>query len=118
VTALCIRANDIVADFIGAAKSGEDLPPDYGAEEKAQFDALTSGENPDDDGEPLEEFDIDFTPVRVQIGEEDPVSADDAFADAPRAGAADGRWEIRFAPHTELYARANDPLLLFRELAS
>ncbi len=29
-----------------------------------------------------------------------------------------GQWEIRFAPHSELYARANDPLLLFRELAS
>ncbi|HYD05121.1 MAG TPA: chemotaxis protein CheA, partial [Reyranella sp.] len=29
-----------------------------------------------------------------------------------------GHWEIRFAPHRELYARANDPLLLFRELAN
>ena len=118
VTALCIRANDIVADFVGAAKSGEELPPDYGAQEKAQFDALTSGENPDEDGEPLEEFDIDFTPVRVNVGGEDTTSAHDAFADAPLAGAADGRWEIHFTPHTELYARANDPLLLFRELAS
>ena len=26
--------------------------------------------------------------------------------------------EIRFTPHSELYARANDPLLLFRELSS
>ena len=116
VTALCIRANDIVADFITAAKDGKDLAENYGAAEKAQFDALTSGEQPDD-GEPIEEFDIDFTPVRVQVGD-DAVPADDAFADAPLAGAADGRWEIRFTPHGELYARANDPLLLFRELST
>src|SRR5690606_16285359 len=29
-----------------------------------------------------------------------------------------GHWEIRFTPHRALYARANDPLLLFRELAA
>ena len=36
VTALCIRANDIVADFVNAAKTGEDPGADYGAEERAQ----------------------------------------------------------------------------------
>src|SRR5690606_7874644 len=34
VAALCIRANDIVADFVAAAKTGEDLGDDYGADEK------------------------------------------------------------------------------------
>ena len=29
-----------------------------------------------------------------------------------------GRWTIRFTPHSELYARANDPLLLLRELGT
>ena len=34
VVALCIRANDIVADFVNAARRSEPLPADYGADEK------------------------------------------------------------------------------------
>ena len=125
VVALCIRANDIVADFVAAARSGETLPSDYGAEEKARFDALCRGESPegDENGEPMEEFDIEFTPVMVKLPfaeDEAALTLDaeaDAFEEAPLAG-TDGHWEIRFIPHTDLYARANDPLLLFRELAA
>jgi two-component system chemotaxis sensor kinase CheA len=118
VAALCIRSNDIVADFVNAAKAGQELGPRYGADEKAQFDALTSGQA-DDDGPPMEEFDIDFTPVMVRIGgDTEPLLRNDRFDEAPLPAAADGRWEIRFRPHSELYARANDPLLLFRELAT
>ncbi len=123
-TALCIRANDIVADFVAAARDGVALAPGYGADEKAQFDALTSGSDPDMTGEPMEEFDIDFVPVMVTIpGAEDApavaplelLASADSF-EAPPMGAS--RWIIRFTPHSELYARANDPLLLFRELAT
>jgi two-component system chemotaxis sensor kinase CheA len=123
VVSLCIRANDIVADHVNAAQSGEALPADYGAEEKARFDALARGEtaSEDDDagGEIVEEFDIDFTPVMVNLDAmptgEAPV--EDVFDAAPMAP-AEGQWEIRFTPHRALYARANDPLLLFRELAA
>src|SRR5690606_12502023 len=38
VTALCIRANDLVADFVTAAKAGAALGPAYGADERKQFD--------------------------------------------------------------------------------
>jgi two-component system chemotaxis sensor kinase CheA len=109
VARLCIRSNDIVADFVAAAKNGVELDPLYGADEKAQFDALTSGD-PDLAGEPLDEFDIDFTPVMVQLPGD---------ATAPSADADDPvpRWLVRFTPHQELFARANDPLLLLRELA-
>jgi two-component system chemotaxis sensor kinase CheA len=118
VTVLCIRANDIVADFVHAAQAGAELAPDHGADEKAQFDALTSGERSggEDDGPPMEDFDIDFEPVRVTLGGEPP--AGDAFDAPPMADDGSERWEIRFRPHSELYARANDPLLLFRELAT
>jgi two-component system chemotaxis sensor kinase CheA len=125
VATLCIRANDIVADFVAAAKDGSELGADYGAEEKLQFDTLTSGD-PDADGEPMEEFDIDFVPVMVTIAgaedeiEESPLdieTADDLF-EAPPLPLDDGAWVIRFTPHAELYARANDPLLLFRELGN
>jgi two-component system chemotaxis sensor kinase CheA len=123
-TALCIRANDIVADFVKAAQEGNELASDYGADEKAQFDALTRGENDDESGEPMEEFDIEFTPVMVRIGndaDDEPapvVEPSDSFAAAPLTAAEPGHWEVKFTPHSELYARANDPLLLFRELAT
>src|SRR5690606_34550722 len=94
----------------------------YGTDERRQFDALTSGEKAaadDETGGPIvEEFDIDFTPVMVNLA---PVEAEpepeDTFTHVPLA-VEKGHWEIRFAPHRELYARANDPLLLFRELAN
>ncbi len=128
VTSLCIRANDIVADFVAAANSGEELGADYGADEKAQFDALTRSGDAGEDGESMEEFDLDFVPVMVRLGGDDAGGADgpafapaptvnDAFAAPPLAGER-GLWEVHFRPHSELYARANDPLLLFRELAS
>jgi two-component system chemotaxis sensor kinase CheA len=111
VTVLCIRANDIVADYVTAARSGDVLPLDYGADEKARFDVLCSGDD-DASGETIEEFDLDFVPVMVNL---------DTWRDkpdtAPTAEIAEG-WEIRFRPHRELYVRANDPLLLFRELAT
>ena len=78
-TALCIRANDIIADFVKAAQDGSELAADYGADEKAQFDALTRGDADDESGEPMDEFDIDFTRVMVKIGDDD----DDAEPDAP-----------------------------------
>jgi two-component system chemotaxis sensor kinase CheA len=120
VVALCIRANDIVADHVNAAQTGEELPADYGLEEKERFDALARGERAGSDdeegGEPLDEFDIEFVPVMVNLDGEAPAEADDVF-DAPPMQAEPGHWEISFTPHRALYARANDPLLLFRELA-
>lgn len=135
VCALCIRANDIVADFVNAARTGEALDAGYGTEERLRFDALCAGESDDEGGEPMEEFDIDFVPVMVTIAhaegesadeasaiaalaeDDEPAAEDDAFGAAPLAAPA-GHWEIRFTPHADLYMRANDPLLLFRELAT
>jgi len=118
--ALCIRANDIVADFVHAARVATDLPEDYGADEKGRFTRLAAGEAPEDEA-PIEDFDIDFVPVMARIARaeaEEPRGASlDAF-EAPPLPPETGQWEIRFRPHGELYARANDPLLLFRELAS
>lgn len=152
VAQLCIRSNDIVADFVNAARDGEDLPSEHGQEELARFNALCA----DEDEEPLEEFDIEFEPVMVEIGGDD---ADEPLAEAslseestsieakvedsqPALGGglelvevdpeaeldldfsaeqakqdAAQRYRIRFFPHTELYQRANDPILLLRELA-
>ncbi len=122
VVTLCIRANDIVADFVNAAKADAVLGAGYGSDERAQFDALTSGHAGapaagDDADTPIDAFDIDFVPVMVDITAIGAGAEDDSFAQVPLA-VEKGHWEIRFAPHSELYARANDPLLLFRELAN
>ncbi|QDZ11815.1 chemotaxis protein CheA [Devosia ginsengisoli] len=128
VVTLCIRANDIVADHVKAAQTGEALPADYGMDEKGRFDALARGDaaaGDDEGGDPIDEFDIEFTPVMVNLdapaapamaGEEEAL-IDDAFEAAPMQ-IEPGHWEVRFTPHRALYARANDPLLLFRELAA
>ncbi len=120
VTVLCIRANDLVADFVKAARSGIKLGANYGGVERAQFDTLTTGggaetrAGDDESGDAVEEFDIDFVPVMVNL--EPVMPTEDSFAHLPLK-VEKGHWEIHFAPHSELYARANDPLLLFRELA-
>ena len=124
VVVLCIRANDIVADHVKAAQTGEALPAEYGLDEKARFDALARGQSISDDdegGESMDAFDIDFVPVMVNLdGDRAAASgeaeADDVFEALPMQ-VEPGHWEIRFTPHRALYARANDPLLLFRELA-
>ncbi len=129
VVTLCIRANDIVADHINAAQTGEELAADYGAEEKQRFDAIARGQRGDEDewsGEIIEEFDIEFTPVRVELAvEEEPEAVVEAVAEAeadtfeaPPMPAVPGHWEVRFTPFRQLYSRANDPLLLFRELGA
>ena len=124
VVVLCIRANDIIADHVKAAQTGEALPAEYGLDEKARFDALARGQSISDDdesGDPLDEFDIEFVPVMVNLDApaagESESEADDVF-DALPMQIEPGHWEIRFTPHRALYARANDPLLLFRELAA
>jgi len=106
VITLCIRSNDLIADFVEAAKVDEELDEDYGAKEKARFISLVkeNSDGEDDGGEPMEEFDIDFTPVMVNVEED-------------VAGATKDGWLVKFTPHRELYASANDPLLLLRELA-
>lgn len=120
VVTLCIRANDIVADHVKAVQTGDVLPADYGMDEKARFDALARGDaasEDDEGGEPIDDFDIEFTPVMVNFDAVDEAVASDAF-DAPPMAPEPGHWEINFRPHQALYARANDPLLLFRELAA
>ena len=148
VTALCIRSSDLVADFVSAAQDERDLEDGYGAEQKAAFEALCNpdGESGDAEEEP-EDFDIEFTPVMVNVDDETAVEAD-AFDSAPLAegndpdlsaalddadddmsdadivfapeddplvGASDA-WTVKFTPLRALFERANDPLLLFREL--
>ncbi len=129
VIALCIRSNDLVADFVSAARDGDTLAEDFGAKELARFKSLCAGEDGADDG-PMEDFDIDFTPVMVNFGGDGEAGASEREAgqkggqeeadsfEVPPMQNDSGDWKIVFTPHYQLYERANDPLLLLRELAS
>ncbi|MEM6667151.1 MAG: Hpt domain-containing protein, partial [Pseudomonadota bacterium] len=128
IVALCLRANDIVSDMVSAAQSGETLDESFGEEVRKEIEAA-SGVEPE--GEGVSEFDdLDFVPVMVPM---DAPASDTVDSSASTAGLddmadllgeietteADGptRWLINFRPHKSLFERANEPLLLFRELS-
>ncbi|WP_127144218.1 chemotaxis protein CheA [Pelagibacterium montanilacus] len=110
VVALCLRATDIVADLVMAAREGTDLPEGFGEAERAAFEALSmaAGSPGADDEGGLEDFDIDFTPVAVDIGARH--AAPEPAPEAPSG------WSIRFVPHARLLATGSDPLVLIRAL--
>lgn len=103
--ALLIRAADVLADLVGAAQHGTRLPADFGRDVRDALDELagTGGSGREPDG-------LDFVPVRA--------------ADAPLPEAAAGTppaaprrtVTISFAPASDMFRRANEPLLLIREL--
>ena len=108
VVAVMLRANDVLADLITAAR--DDKPADESRSQAlvGELQALI-GEGEADDGDGMEDF--AFEPVRIG-GESD------AAAEEPAADLAGSGFVIRFRPLASLYAKANDPLLLFRELAT
>ena len=100
-----LRAGDILADHVAAAREGR--TPDEGHDATVMEElAQLAGENVPAAGPAPADFDdLDFAPVPVMV-EDEP---------AARSAASVG-WHIRFAPHAALYAHANEPLLILREL--
>jgi two-component system chemotaxis sensor kinase CheA len=96
VTGLLLRAGDVLADLVDAAKSETALAADYGRDIAVELEAL--------------------------IGGDDKARSDAQPARPGTAGAASASGErtvrIRFAPGAALYRHANEPLLLVRELKS
>jgi two-component system chemotaxis sensor kinase CheA len=101
---LFLRAADALSDLVTESRDGTlgDTTP-YDAIEE-EFDALLgsipAGAEDDFAG-------LDFSPV---------TTAFDGFVEEP-PGPSLNRFTIRFRPLREMYAKANDPLALFRELA-
>ncbi len=99
---LFLRAADALADLVAASRDGAvgDTAPYVAIEE--EFNALMGGgavaEDDDMDG-------LDFHPIITAFDE-----AADQQAPSPN------NFTIRFRPLRELYAKANDPLALLREL--
>jgi len=100
VTALLLRAGDLLADHVAAARDGGAAPED--GEVGAALAAL-AGVDSEAGAEfaPADFEGLDFAPMQIVV------------EDAPPSQG----WRIRFAPHAALYANANEPALLLRALA-
>lgn len=92
VVQLLLRASDLLVDIVNAARQEQKLPDDFGADIKAAMeDALFA------------------------------VSAPGSTTSTPAPAAApvltdERNFQIRFRPHSEMLQKANEPLLLVRQL--
>lgn len=94
---LVMRAFDMQTDLVAAARTGADLAP---GEEIELIEALQRWSATADAAEPAGQAPFPFIPVQA----------------ATTGSTAHGRHHIRFAPHSDLFRKANEPLLLIREL--
>jgi len=117
--ALMLRSGDIITDLVKAAQDDEDLEAGYETETGKELAVLAQAggadvEAPSDDDD--DDFDIDFNPVPA--GEDGP--SDDGGEEEEEQGADLSSplesYKLRFVPSTEMLQRANEPLLLVREL--
>ncbi|MEK9969961.1 MAG: chemotaxis protein CheA [Ferrovibrio sp.] len=118
-----LHCADILSDLVKAAQTGEDLPPDHESEgRKSLIDmAATVGVNADPHAADEELAALD---AQLAAGGPDAIMAEAApVAEAPTAAepAASAKapllkYLVKFAPRDALYQRANEPLILIREL--
>jgi two-component system chemotaxis sensor kinase CheA len=99
-----LRATDALADLVKAARDGAEADEGPHALALAELADLAGGREGDAD----EPDGLDFQPVRAEI---------ELPEDAPPAEPEEQLWTIRMRPHAAFYARANEMLLLLRELA-
>ncbi len=108
--ALLIRAGDILADLVAAAQHDEPLAEDFGKdllESLHELAGTQAGDNEEDDDDLFDDVNFADSAQDKQDDDEDQDSA-----------AATREVRIDFAPTPELFHRANDPLILVRELKS
>ncbi|CCD97516.1 chemotaxis protein CheA [Bradyrhizobium sp. STM 3809] len=88
---LLLRASDALADIVNAARLEQQLPPNFAADISAAMRDTLQG-----------------------AGQSADVSSAPATADAKTL--TEQTYRIRFRPHTEMLRKANEPLLLIRQL--
>ena len=110
-TALMIRAGDILADLVAAAQNDTRLASDFGGDILAALNEMAGiSDQSDDQDDDLD--DLDFTPVRADAA---PAGPEDDTGD-DTAGPPMRTVNIIFSPQAGMFARANEPLLILREL--
>ncbi len=103
--ALMLRASDVLADHVTAAKGG---PAVDGPTEAAVAEELARVAGVGVDVDAGADLEIAFVPAALSLDLEEPVAAGQ--------GAAPAEWRVRFTPLPALYRNANDALRLLREL--
>ena len=108
-----LRAGDVLTDLIRSLQSGTELPEGREADMKAALETLAQG------GEVVLDTAAPAAPAHAP---KPAAEAPKAAAAAPPAAApaepvaVSHRYRIVFAPRADMFKRANEPLLLIREL--
>ena len=106
VLKIMLRAGDVLADLVRAARNEETLDPARTEPLVKELAGLASVNAPPAAADDATDF--VFTPVMIDLGDFDDLLANDP---APPTG-----FRIVFEPRPELYAKGNDTAILFREL--
>lgn len=113
VVQLLLRASDILADHIAAAKDGTAPPAD--AAMLAELDALLGGSDAPAAAPAVDEFGFAPATATLDLGDDEfgfaPVAVALDDLDAPAAG-----WRVRFRPSPAALANGGEPLLVLREI--
>jgi two-component system chemotaxis sensor kinase CheA len=131
VVATLLRAADMLADHVSAARDGGGVDEARSEQIAAAIMAHTIGGSATGayEPEPAEIEGIDFKPqmISLDLPSAEPAAdfdisallASAAAEPVAEAGAndAEGGWVVNFAPHASLYAKANDSALVLRELS-
>ena len=95
VIQLLLRASDALADIVGAARAEQPISAEFGSEIVAAMEEVLAGAS-----EPQ--------PAAPQ--------AKTAAASGAPQVSGERRYRIEFRPHSEMFQKANEPLLLLRQL--
>ena len=95
-----LRASDILCDLVRVARDGGTLDPSRLEPVERELAAMSAPEA----AEEADDILLDFTPTPV------------VFDDLPEIG-GERAWIVRFRPYWDLYAKANEPVNLLRDLA-
>jgi two-component system, chemotaxis family, sensor kinase CheA len=109
-----LRAGDVLTDLIRSMQSGTELPQDRETEMRTMLEALARGEAP---GAVVVAPAAPITPApAVAVAAAPAPTPAPAAAPPPEPMPANRRYRIAFAPRADMFKRANEPLLLIREL--
>jgi two-component system, chemotaxis family, sensor kinase CheA len=110
VLSVLLRSSDVLADLVRAAQNDEELGEEATAGLVEELSAFVGDKASAPDETPAGE-DISFAPLGTAI------DLDDAFGDLDDDVEETKSFIIKFRPMPELYANANETVLLFRNLA-
>jgi two-component system chemotaxis sensor kinase CheA len=106
-----LRAADVLADLVRAARDNTPVPPEawegIANELRAQYEGGTADADTQGSDDTAEFDNIDFQPLIVAVSDDAGVEGDVA---------AKSEYSINFRPNPELYAKANDAVLILRNL--